>query len=751
MRCSVVTALTVLCLTHHLPLSAAQPQGQRDSQGPEGTEGLTLLSVADGGDASLRGSDGSWNASQASLPAEDGLPETLRENTATSVTWDAMIAASQDDAPVTLDRLVFPVGPQEDVTTMPPENTIPTHQSDISITTHEDITAIPLEDTIVSTPDGNIIFTIPVENVIPTHQANSFITSEEDIITTTQEDIITTPQESITTISSLDEISTSQEDMSTSEEQGGGERVLTTVVQPVLEDGRVPTRVDQLVICSCPELTPDSCRHMLSDITIDGKDHEYANIRKPVAAMNVVVHNVACLKEDHRLRNFSEGQFFFRDRGDIVLREADYLTDLRVNDFCADLRPGKYGDMKWTLKTCIPPPSVPRCCPVGQALRGGLCRDANAPALLMPPMSAGLEEKAIYWPVIKNHYHPLTCTKDPLKSIPLVSEESKLMVLPTGILHIWRRADAHVMLKYTYPSDLCIDGHVDAYGTVVYSANICYSNPEDVHHKVCDGHTCIRKCCQEGEEMSLSLYRCVPSNRTAFEPLFTIPPDEYRMVYGKPLCPYQTLMDSATVNSRGQVHFSDTTFSARDYCVDKFSDGRGKVEDKAMVCLKDPSGAWVKARKIAFPICKILSILFLLLTVICYCLMPVLLRGDGCYQLFHVLSLMLGYTFLFIQETYSKTWEDTTCFAMGIMLQFSFLATFFWLNVLCFEVWRKIRCVLSRSYLVRLPLRELQNGYIAHSSALLVLPSICSIITLQSRQGCSQSVFLRKAGCVLRT
>lgn len=505
------------------------------------------------------------------------------------------------------------------------------------------------------------VVTTPAEDIVPSPPEDSFTTSQENILTTTQENVPAT--------SEFGDI---------------------LVMTPVLEDGRVPTSVQQLVICTCPLPTNEGCRRFLSGLYIDGKDEQYLDIQKPVSALRVAVHNVTCEKKDHRFMNLSEGQFFFRDRGDLILRNVADLEGLRVNDYCADPRKDKRGNIKWTIKVCVPPPSVPRCCPSGQALRGGKCEAANAPAILEPPMSVGLYEPPIKWPIIKNHYNPLTCTSDTLIAVPLVPNESYLLAVPTGLTHIWYPNDPDVLRKYTYPPDLCVDGYVDASGSVRYTANFCYTQPEELHHRVCDGHTCVRKCCRNHEEMSLSLYRCVPSNATTFTPHFIAPPDDYRIVNGYPLCISQVLVEEVMVDSRGNLHFNHEALTAREYCVDKFNDGLGGVFDKAKVCVKEQS-AWTKTRRIMLPACQVISFLFLMLTVGCYCVVPELLQGGGWYQLFHVLSLMLAYASMYAQELFTQLWTSSTCLAMGIVLQFGFLATFFWLNVLCFEVWRKIR------------------------------------------------------------
>ncbi|XP_045114085.1 probable G-protein coupled receptor Mth-like 1 isoform X2 [Portunus trituberculatus] len=499
----------------------------------------------------------------------------------------------------------------------------------------------------------------------------------EDVITTTpQEEIIITTQKDITTSQKVVSISPCN----------SKQHARTTVVDPLLENDRVPTCADQLVVCSCPEPTPDGCRRFLSDAYIDSKNSDFKNIRVPVADLRVAVHNVTCQKKDHRFMTYGEGKFYWREYGDVVLVDAGDMTDLRVNDYCADLR----RDLTWNMKICVAPPSVPKCCPSGQALKDGMCQDATTLAILAPPMYINLEEKSIHFPVIKNHYNPLNCTSDPLLSIPLAPKQSYLLSVPTGLIHVWNPADSHVENHFTYSPNICIDGYVNSNGSETYSVNFCYSHPHQ-QRKNCEGHICVRKCCPDGEEMSRLLKRCVPSNFKKFKPVFTNPPNDYKIVHGRPKCDFETELDEPSIDSEGHYHFEDNILSESKYCVDKFNDGRGNIKDMAIVCVNNEMRLWLRIRKTAFPIFQFISFLFLLLTMGCYCVVPELVNGGGWYQLFHVFSLMVAYATMFAQNMFNKNWETNTCFIMGILLQFSFLSTFFWLNVLCFEVWRKIR------------------------------------------------------------
>ena len=276
MRNYVLTRLAVLCLTGHLLLGEGHTQGQRDSAGFETAENLTLPRVANDSHESLNSNNRRWNASQPPLSKEDDTLETFQEGNTTSLIWDAGISASQGVAPVVSDHFVFMVGPQEDVVTTPQEVSISTLKNMISTGQNDMFNTIP-EDIYITTPYENIISTTPQEDIISIYQKHNTVTPQEGI-TTTPQNITTTPQEDITT-SPLQETTTLQEDINTFEESGSEQKAKTVVMDPVLEDGQVPIRVDQVVICSCLEMTPDGCRRFLSDTYINAKSYEYEDIK----------------------------------------------------------------------------------------------------------------------------------------------------------------------------------------------------------------------------------------------------------------------------------------------------------------------------------------------------------------------------------------------------------------------------------------------------------------------------------------
>ncbi|XP_024891521.1 G-protein coupled receptor Mth2-like [Temnothorax curvispinosus] len=84
----------------------------------------------------------------------------------------------------------------------------------------------------------------------------------------------------------------------------------------------------------------------------------------------------------------------------------------------------------------------------------------------------------------------------------------------------------------------------------------------------------------------------------------------------------------------------------------------------------------------------IISSPFLLTTFVVYSILPELQNMHGYTLRGYVGSLFAAYTFLaVIQLTARTSISDTACIILAYIIYFSFMASFFWLNVMCFDIW----------------------------------------------------------------
>lgn len=96
-----------------------------------------------------------------------------------------------------------------------------------------------------------------------------------------------------------------------------------------------------------------------------------------------------------------------------------------------------------------------------------------------------------------------------------------------------------------------------------------------------------------------------------------------------------------------------------------------------------------------------LSVPFLLATFIVYACIPELRNVHGKSLMSYVLGLTVGYTILASVQFHGNQEEcrdgSTNCFTnvvcviLGYIIYFSFMVSFFWLNVMCFDIFWTFR------------------------------------------------------------
>ncbi|XP_060865535.1 G-protein coupled receptor Mth2-like isoform X2 [Metopolophium dirhodum] len=90
---------------------------------------------------------------------------------------------------------------------------------------------------------------------------------------------------------------------------------------------------------------------------------------------------------------------------------------------------------------------------------------------------------------------------------------------------------------------------------------------------------------------------------------------------------------------------------------------------------------------IVYTIGMILSLPFLFSTFLVYALIRDLRNLHGKSLMCHVATLMVAYTSLITVQFISDLVNEEWCVFLAYAVQFSFLASFFWLNVMCFDLW----------------------------------------------------------------
>ncbi|XP_063604664.1 uncharacterized protein LOC134780107 [Penaeus indicus] len=429
------------------------------------------------------------------------------------------------------------------------------------------------------------------------------------------------------------------------------------------------------------------------EVYVEGVCRSNSNSKKPVAEKRVIIKDLECDTESGVIMlNFSREQFMLRDRGDIVLsKEVGKFGGLRIKDYCITHSLDERTERTWTVKVCVDPPKVPRCCPPGQAMKDNVCRPARTPEKLEPPISANPYGPAISWPHIETYEKPLNCSVEHMKDLPLIPRVSYLASHTRGLVHIWHAEETDYKFQYRFDPKFCVDGKQKDDGSVSYSVKVCFESAMEQHQRLCSEKVCVRKCCAEGEIVQNYLHLCVRSSAAEFEPRMNT---EYNRVIGKPICDrYTHITDFQLSPATGYLATWNTILPASYYCIDKFSDQEGRISDGALACIN--FSTWEKAQDIGLPICMTISLVFLLIIVVCYCTAPIMLKNKGWYHLCYVVSLIIAY-FSAVMLQFLSNVQQSSCIGFAILMQFGYLSSFFWLSVLFFDVWRIFRSLNNR-------------------------------------------------------
>ncbi|XP_047476636.1 probable G-protein coupled receptor Mth-like 3 [Penaeus chinensis] len=318
------------------------------------------------------------------------------------------------------------------------------------------------------------------------------------------------------------------------------------------------------------------------------------------------------------------------------------------------------------------------------------CRAASSgtAAAFSPPLHYGNLSQAsqeIAW-----SYQPLRCPKG-FRETPydLDGNQNWLIVSEDGVALRW----LELVSKET--EEYCVTR--TPHGG--YRAATCRP---DIN-QICNDRTCIQKCCGEGEVMSL-FRRCVKRQGRGFSPEFRslrgdpveIPKD-LQVIAKVPHCdsiimlnPQKQPSDRYLIlpNSRLYHPANDQYYSIGSYCIDELIEWSVPM---ALVCneVRDMTKIYLQTASVA------VSCVFLAVTILCHVVVPKLRDTQGLCFLCHMVSLFVADAALFISYVHTYKNPGLACVINGMIIQMSFLATFFWLNVMCFDIWRVIRATVN--------------------------------------------------------
>uniref|UniRef100_A0A182IR24 G-protein coupled receptors family 2 profile 2 domain-containing protein n=1 Tax=Anopheles atroparvus TaxID=41427 RepID=A0A182IR24_ANOAO len=217
--------------------------------------------------------------------------------------------------------------------------------------------------------------------------------------------------------------------------------------------------------------------------------------------------------------------------------------------------------------------------------------------------------------------------------------------------------------------------------------------PEYIRGCLCAVRICVRLCCRQNEYFYNR--SCIPMeaslpmkvNLTTSETIDLRTTERFGFLYGKScpqvyeLLPEENDYDEWQVMRNGSIIVAEEMLLSRNqYCLAQ----RGKSDYiTAMVCF-DIEGEF---KYNLYPIGMLLSVPFLLLTFFVYACIPELRNMHGKSLMCYVLGLSVGYTVLSLVQLRVFPGSSMSCLISGYIVYFSFMVSFFWLNVMSFDIY----------------------------------------------------------------
>ncbi|XP_064122159.1 probable G-protein coupled receptor Mth-like 1 [Macrobrachium nipponense] len=263
-----------------------------------------------------------------------------------------------------------------------------------------------------------------------------------------------------------------------------------------------------------------------------------------------------------------------------------------------------------------------------------------------------------------------------------------------------------------------------------YSAVTCMADEE----KVCNGGTCIRKCCPQGEVKSHT--DCKPGNWNLSLSFYSLSGDEseaprdLQLVPLVPKCPYKATVKFSSgywllptgklyLNQSGQI------LDNNKFCTEYYIEA---LENVVIHCFDQPSPVQTWKVYLA-PIGMIISILCLAFLILLHFSTKKLMNVQGYCFLCYSISLLLAYVGFFVSFKYSKQLHNTHCVLNALFSQFTLHAAFFWLSVMCFDIWRVIRSSLKCIPLTGILEKDKQK-FLLYASYAFGCPLVIVLVTL---------------------
>ncbi|XP_077292898.1 G-protein coupled receptor Mth2-like [Arctopsyche grandis] len=276
---------------------------------------------------------------------------------------------------------------------------------------------------------------------------------------------------------------------------------------------------------------------------------------------------------------------------------------------------------------------------------------------------------------------------------------------------------------------------------------------------LCMVKPCIRKCCGLGEAFEEgSCNKTEDPMANYFNPPIynntdlLMANDSFGLVFSSTCDSGQTIILNPFLNredefflqldSNASIILSHemSNFSVMDYCIEAWTTEPSQSNSSnwttqylPMVCLPPEEEEENIEEPFYFllSVGMIISIPFLIATLSVYAMIPKLQNLHGKSLMGYVSGLLVGYTFMSIIRIHGSNMESTIalCISMAFIVYMSLMASFFWLNVMCFDIWWTFRNLGARQGTRHITERRRFLIYSLYAwGSPLILTTICAIM-----------------------
>ncbi|XP_049873267.1 G-protein coupled receptor Mth2-like [Pectinophora gossypiella] len=261
----------------------------------------------------------------------------------------------------------------------------------------------------------------------------------------------------------------------------------------------------------------------------------------------------------------------------------------------------------------------------------------------------------------------------------------------------------------------------------------------------------VPKCCASGQNLTLvsvdgAHQRVCARSSLTFQPIFhqanethifNYDSNVFETIVGNP-CKYERYRLDPHKNSKDEFYLlvngslfvpygSPYLLGTKDYCMETFwNESFPAGLTLPLICFQPTEEVKSSTTLILYATGLLISVPFLLATACVYTFITELRDTHGKALACHSMCLAIAFCCLAITQLAGHAFPPTACTIIAYIIQFSFVSCFFWLNVMCFDIFLNVRRYIN-SPVTR---RSMRRRFAWYCSYAVILPLILLVVTI---------------------